>query len=470
MDIKNKQIQQQEMDIQEFPIVVGLDIGTTKTVIMVAQKTINNKIEIIGFGRSEADRGAVKGGEVINVHDTAFSIKKALEACDTHCRENNIDLKIEDVYVGISGKHIKTTSTHDNIIRKNPNTTVTKEEIFEFIESQYKMYVPNNTKIVDVIPSNFEVDQRPVKKVEGTCGIRLGANFHIITADEDAMRMINLSVEQAGLKTVDFVLQPLASSNAVLSPYDMEINVAIVDIGGGTTDITVFNEGEIYHTAVIPIGGTNFTHDIHRGLKLSLYEQAEEIKKRHGGVLPEMIDSNKYIVIPALKPLLPKKEIKIKVLAEIMKERALILLETIYQELYSVGLSDNSLSCIILTGGGSQLQHLKELAEFKFGVPVHIGIPDEHLATGHIDQFKDPSYATCIGLLLEGFKDDEKKSMFINKTSTQQEDQIATTPLVDNGEKQQRKPFFSLSEKLNQLIKKGILNTFGDGDISNKSF
>lgn len=477
MEMKNQQMDRPELNIREnSPIIVGLDIGTTKTVIMAAQKTIDDKIEIIGFGRSDADRGAVRGGEVINIHDTVLSIQKALEACDTHCQENNLDLKIEEVYVGISGKHIKTTRTQDKMIRKNPNTTITKEEVLQFIESQYKVYVPNNTKIIDVIPENFEVDQKPVKKVEGTCGVYLGAIFHIITADEDAMKMINLSVSHAGLKTVDLVLQPLASTTAVLSQYEMETNVAIVDIGGGTTDITVLHEGEVHHTAVIPLGGTDFTNDIHRGLRLPLYKQAEEIKKRYGCVLPEMVKANKFITIPAFKSF-PAKEIEIKKLAEIMQARALDILENIYRELNSVGLSDGSLDSVILTGGGSQLRYLKDLAAYKLGVQVHLGIPDEHLAPGHIEQFKNPAYATCIGLLLKGFEDYDRKNITTPHAHLVSPQESTHTVEVKSNKVSNshvepapvKKSFFLFNDKLNQL-KKGILKTFGDEDISNKSF
>jgi cell division protein FtsA len=236
--------------------------------------------------------------------------------------------------------------------------------------------------------------------------VKIGANFHIITGDKNAIRNINRSVERSGLHTKDLVLQPLASSSAVMGQEDLEAGVAIVDIGGGTTDLAVFYEGILKHTAVIPFAGENITNDIKTGLGV-LKTQAEAMKVQFGSALANEARANAYITIPGLRGM-PAKEISVKNLANIIQARMSEIMDFVTYHLKQVGLDNRMLNGgIILTGGGSQLKHLIQLTEYATGLPARIGFPNEHLAAGHIEELAKPTYSTCIGLILKGYDDYE---------------------------------------------------------------
>jgi cell division protein FtsA len=249
---------------------------------------------------------------------------------------------------------------------------------------------------------NFQNIPDPI----GYGGVKVGANFHIITGDKNAIRNINRSVERSGLITKDLVLQPLASSAAVMAQEDLEAGVAIVDIGGGTTDLAVFYEGILKHTAVIPFAGENITNDIKTGLGV-LKAQAEQMKVQFGSALANEAKTNAYITIPGLRGM-PPKEISVKNLANIIQARMSEILDFVTYHLKQVGLDNKMLNGgIILTGGGSQLKHLIQLAEYVTGLNCRIGLPTEHLAAGHIEELAKPTYATCLGLILKGYDDYE---------------------------------------------------------------
>ena len=237
----------------------------------------------------------------------------------------------------------------------------------------------------------------------------MGANFHIITGDKNAIRNINRSVEKAGLQTRDLVLQPLASAAAVMCDQDLEAGVAIVDIGGGTTDLAVFYEGILKHTAVIPFGGENITNDIKTGLGV-LKTQAEQMKIQFGSALSDEAKSNAFITIPGLRGMAPK-EISVKNLANIIQARMSEIMDFVSYHLKQVGLDNRMLNGgVILTGGGSQLKHLIQLTEYVTGLNARIGFPNEHLSGGHIEELSKPMYSTCIGLILKGYNDYENKN------------------------------------------------------------
>jgi cell division protein FtsA len=243
----------------------------------------------------------------------------------------------------------------------------------------------------------------------------VGANFHIITGDKNAIRNINRSVEKAGLQTKDLVLQPLASAAAVMCDQDLEAGVAIVDIGGGTTDLAVFYEGILKHTAVIPFGGENITNDIKTGLGV-LKTQAEQMKVQFGSALSDEAKANAFITIPGLRGMAPK-EISVKNLAGIIQARMSEIMDFVTYHLKQVGLDTRMLNGgIILTGGGSQLKHLIQLTEYVTGLNARIGYPNEHLAAGHIDELAKPMYSTCIGLILKGYNDYENKNKQFEET------------------------------------------------------
>jgi cell division protein FtsA len=385
----------------EQPIIVGLDIGTTKIAVIAGRKNEFGKLEILGFGK--ANSNGVKHGQVLNIDETIKAIKTALD----NCFASNPNLEIRDVYVGIAGHHIKSLQTRGDIVRQTNEEEITQHEIDHLVNDQYKTYIPAGDQIIDVIPQEFTVDNfQNIPNPIGYSGVKVGANFHIITGDKNAIRNINRSVEKSGLHTKDLVLQPLASSSAVMAQEDLEAGVAIVDIGGGTTDLAVFYEGILKHTAVIPFAGENITNDIKTGLGV-LKTQAEQMKVQFGSALTNEAKGNAYITIPGLRGM-PAKEISVKNLASIIQARMSEIMDFVTYHLKQVGLDNKALNGgVVLTGGGSQLKHLIQLTEYATGLPARIGFPNEHLAAGHIEELAKPTYSTCIGLILKGYDDYE---------------------------------------------------------------
>ncbi len=393
---------------QEQPVIVGLDIGTTKIAAIAGRKNEFGKLEILGFGR--ANSNGVQHGMVLNIDQTIKAIQTALE----NCYASNPNLVISEVYVGIAGHHIKSLQTRGDIVRQQNEDEIRQEEIDKLIADQYRTYIPAGDQIIDVIPQEFTVDNfQNIPNPIGYSGVKVGANFHIITGDKNAIRNINRSVEKAGLKTKDLVLQPLASAAAVMCDQDLEAGVAIVDIGGGTTDLAVFYEGILKHTAVIPFGGENITNDIKTGLGV-LKTQAEQMKIQFGSALSDETKGNAFITIPGLRGM-PAKEISVKNLANIIQARMSEIMDFVTYHLKQVGLDNRMLNGgVILTGGGSQLKHLLQLTEYLTGLNARIGFPNEHLSGGHIDELSKPMYSTCIGLILKGYNDYDNKNKILD--------------------------------------------------------
>src|SRR3954452_11113800 len=386
--------------VEEAPIIVGLDIGTTKIAAIAGRKNEYGKLEILGFGR--ANSNGVQHGQVLNIDQTIKAIQQALAAC----YDSNPDLEIKEVYVGVAGHHIKSLQTRGDMVRQSSDTEIDHTEIEMLIENQRKTFIPAGDQIIEVIPQDFHVDNfQNIKDPVGFNGVKVGANFHIITGDRNAIRNINRAVERSHLKVKDLVLQPLASAAAVMTDVDMEAGVAILDIGGGTSDLAVFYDGILKHTAVIPFGGENITNDIRMGLGV-LKGQAEAMKVQFGSALADETKANAFITIPGLKGM-PAKEISVKNLANIIQARMSEILDFVTYHLKQVGLERMLNGGIILTGGGSQLKHLIQLTEYTTGLNARIGFPNEHLAGGHIEELAKPTYSTCIGLILKGYDDYE---------------------------------------------------------------
>ena len=398
---KEKTTKQHKHMNNEQPIIVGLDIGTTKIAVIAGRKNDFGKLEILGFGRASSN--GVKHGQVLNIDETIKAIRTALD----NCYASNPNLEVSEVYVGIAGHHIKSLQTRGDIVRQDTENEISQKEIDQLIADQFKTYIPAGDQIIDVIPQEFTVDNfQNIPDPIGYGGVKVGANFHIITGDKNAIRNINRSVEKSGLLTKDLVLQPLASSAAVMTQEDMEAGVAIVDIGGGTTDLAVFYEGILKHTAVIPFAGENITNDIKTGLGV-LRAQAEQMKVQFGSTLANEAKANAYITIPGLRGM-PAKEISVKNLANIIQARMSEILDFVTYHLKQVGMDNKILNGgIILTGGGSQLKHLIQLTEYTTGLNCRMGLPNEHLAAGHIEELAKPTYATCLGLILKGYDDYE---------------------------------------------------------------
>jgi cell division protein FtsA len=400
---------------QEQPIIVGLDIGTTKIAAIAGRKNEFGKLEILGFGR--ANSNGVKHGQVLNIDETIKAIRMALD----NCYASNPNITISEVYVGIAGHHIKSLQTRGDIVRQSTENEITQKEIDQLVADQYKTYIPAGDQIIDVIPQEFAVDnfQNIISPI-GYGGVKVGANFHIITGDKNAIKNISRAVEKSGLQTKDLVLQPLASAAAVMGQEDLEAGVAIVDIGGGTTDLAVFYEGILKHTAVIPFGGENITNDIKTGLGV-LKTQAEQMKVQFGSALSNEAKGNAFITIPGLRGM-PAKEISVKNLANIIQARMSEIMDFVSYHLKQVGLDNKMLNGgIVLTGGGAQLKHLIQLTEYVTGLNARIGYPNEHLASGQIEELARPTYSTCIGLILKGYSDYEHNRKQFEKTYVQVE-------------------------------------------------
>jgi cell division protein FtsA len=418
INIKNNNKLNQTMN-QEQPIIVGLDIGTTKIAAIAGRKNEYGKLEILGFGR--ANSNGVKHGQVLNIDETIKAIRMALD----NCYASNPNLSISEVYVGIAGHHIKSLQTRGDIVRQNTDNEITQKEIDQLVADQYKTYIPAGDQIIDVIPQEFAVDnfQNIISPI-GYGGVKVGANFHIITGDRNAIKNISRAVDKSGLQTKDLVLQPLASAAAVMGQEDLEAGVAIVDIGGGTTDLAVFYEGILKHTAVIPFGGENITNDIKTGLGV-LKTQAEQMKVQFGSALSNEAKGNAFITIPGLRGM-PAKEISVKNLANIIQARMSEIMDFVSYHLKQVGLDNKMLNGgIVLTGGGAQLKHLIQLTEYVTGLNARIGYPNEHLASGQIEELARPTYSTCIGLILKGYSDYEHNRKQFDKAYAQVEIPIA---------------------------------------------
>ncbi|MEO8712291.1 MAG: cell division protein FtsA, partial [Parafilimonas sp.] len=320
-----------------MPIIVGLDIGTTKIAAIAGRKNEYGKLDILGFGR--ADSNGVQHGQVLNIDQTIKAIQMALASCT----KSNPDLEIKDVYVGVAGHHIKSLQTRGDIVRQNSEIEIVRSEIDLLVENQRKTFIPAGDQIIDVIPQDFHVDNyQNIKDPVGYNGVKVGANFHIITGDRNAIRNIYRAVDKSGLKTKDLVLQPLASSSAVMSDVDMEAGVAILDIGGGTSDLAVFYDGILKHTAVIPFGGENITNDIRMGLGV-LKSQAEAMKVQFGTALADEAKANAFITIPGIKGMAPK-EISVKNLAAIIQARMGEILDFVTYHIKQIGLDSRALN------------------------------------------------------------------------------------------------------------------------------
>lgn len=389
-------------------LVVGLDIGTTKIAAIVGRRNEFGKVEILGIGKSESL--GVTRGVVVNIEQTVASIRTAVAiAAD----KANVD--IGEVIVGIAGQHIKSMQHRGMITRQSLEDEVSQKDVDNLIDNMHRLVMSPGEEIIHVIPQEYIIDSESgIKNPIGHAGIRLEGNFHIITGQVSAVKNIFKCVNRAGLETVDLHLEPLASADAVLSDEEKEAGVVLVDIGGGTTDVAIFYDGIIRHTAVIPFGGNIITEDIKEGCGI-IKTQAEQLKVRFGSALAQENQENEIISIPGLRGR-PHKEISIKFLAQIIQARMEEILEFVLFEIKSSGYERKLSAGIVVTGGGSLLKHLPQLVMLTTGMDCRIGTPNEHLA-GNDDELKNPLYATGVGLVMKGIDKYERDSKRGNNTT-----------------------------------------------------
>ena len=376
--------------------MVGLDIGTTKISVMIGRKNKYGKLEILGTGRAVSN--GVARGIVANIDKTVISIKEAVDEAKLKS-----GVEINDVFVGIAGQHIKSLQHRGEIVRDNINIEIDKADIEKLKSNMFKLITIPGEEVIHVIPQEYTVDgEDGIQDPKGMAGVKLEANFHVITAQVGAVRNIMRCVEKAGLNPKELVLEPFASAVATLDEDELREGVALVDIGGGTTDVAIFLDNIIRHTAVIPFGGNVITKDIKTGLSI-LEKQAELLKIKFGSAMYTEDQENVMVSIPGLRGREPK-EIAVKNLSEIIGSRYKEIIDLVYHQIKGSGYENKLMTGIVLTGGGAQIRNLKQLVAFITGKETRIGYPNEHLGSESKDTVVSPMYATGVGLVLKGFE------------------------------------------------------------------
>ena len=393
-------------------IAVGLDIGTTKIVAMIGKKNEYGKLEILGVGKSKSL--GVARGVVNNITQTIQSIQQAvLEA------ENKSGYKINNVVVGIAGQHIRSIQHSDYIIRKNAEEVISEYDIQLLIDQVNKLAMLPGEEIIHVLPQEYKIDgQSDIKEPIGMYGGRLESSFHVVVGQASSIRNVARCIQSADIELSGLTLEPLASANAVLSQEEKEAGVALIDIGGGTTDLAIFKDGIIRHTAVIPFGGNVITDDIKEGCSI-IEKQAELLKVKFGSAWPGENKDNEIVSIPGLRGREPK-EISLKNLSKIIHARVVEIIEQVFTEIKEYGHDDprkKLIAGIVLTGGGAQLKHIKQLVEYITGMDTRIGYPNEHLAGNSDEEISCPLYATVVGLVMNSIENKTQSATRIDKNS-----------------------------------------------------
>uniref|UniRef100_UPI0040497678 cell division protein FtsA n=1 Tax=Flavobacterium sp. TaxID=239 RepID=UPI0040497678 len=419
-------------------IAVGLDIGTTKIVAMIGKKNEYGKLEILGVGKSKSL--GVHRGVVNNITQTIQSIQQAIADA-----ENDSDYKINDVVVGIAGQHIRSIQHSDYISRPNAEEVINESDIDTLISQVHKLAMLPGEEIIHVLPQEYRIDgQGEIKEPIGMYGGRLEASFHVVVGQAASIRNLGRCVKSAGLELSGLTLEPLASADAVLSQEEKEAGVAIIDIGGGTTDLAIFKDGIIRHTAVIPFGGNVITEDIKEGCSI-IEKQAELLKMRFGSAWPGENKENEIVSIPGLRGRDPK-EISLKNLSKIIHARVVEIIEQVYAEIKLYGHEDSKrklIAGIVLTGGGAQLKHIKQLVEYITGMDTRIGFPNEHLAGDSDEELSSPMYATAVGLVMNSVRNNTKSA----------------TPLVElKRQEAVQPPIIEIEENFEEVLKQEPVN------------
>lgn len=398
-------------------IIVGLDIGTTKIAVIVGQKDEHGKLKILGIGKAPST--GVTRGEVSHITPTIDAIKAAIEEAEAAA-----GVKIAEVNVGIAGQHIRSLQQRGTKTRKNQDDLITQNDISDIIADLHRLNVMPGERVIHVLPQEYTVDnEHNIKDPIGMTGARLEANCHVITGKIIAAQNIIRCVQGANLEVAELTLEPLASAEAVLSREEKEAGVVLVDIGGGTTDVAIFQDEIIRHTAVIPFGGNIITDDIKTGCNI-IKRQAELLKVKFGSALASENLENNIVTIPGLRDR-PAREIQLKNLAHIIQSRMEEIIDQVYYEIKNSGFDRDLVAGIVVTGGGSQLRHIAQLFEFHTGIETRVGFPNEHLGNGNED-LTNPLFSTGVGLVLKGFEALEKKKLTAPSTPDEQKPKQTT--------------------------------------------
>lgn len=387
---------QQSSDNKKQNIVVGIDVGTTKIAVFIGKKNENGSIEIIGMGKTPSvgvERGVVK-----DILHTADSIKIAVSQAEEHS-----GYKVTEAFVGIAGHHIKSQQHRGTKIIKEEGHIITDQDIKALIDEQYNITIPHGEQIIDIVPQNYIIDgdEGTIKPV-GRIGKCIECNFNLISGDVTNIRNIYRSVELAGYKVKNLILEPIASAEAVVTDTEKDAGICLVDIGGGTTDMAIFYEGILRHTYVIPLAGNVITNDIKEGCTI-IHTQAEALKVKFGDCIPTEHQSDELITIPGFRGR-DSREITMETLTNIIRARVEMILEQVLFEIKNTQYEKKLIAGIVLTGGGAMIKHIAQLTEFITGISTRIGSPHEHLTGEILDEMKHPMHATGIGLVLKGFQ------------------------------------------------------------------
>lgn len=394
---------------QKNRIVAAIDIGTTKIVSLIGRLNEHDRLEVLGISKSPSK--GVKRGVVLNIEETVNAIQTTIAEA-----QEQSGLKFSEVFVGIAGQHIKSVRNRGYVNRDSYEEEITREDLQELIRDMHKIPVNVGEEIIHVLPQNYIVDNETgVKNPVGMFGKRLEANFHIVIGQISSARNIEKCIRRVGLDVKQLILEPLASSAAVLTEDEMEAGVALVDIGGGTTDVAVYYDDVIRHTAVIPFGGNVVTRDIKEGCSI-LQRQAESLKVQFGSALGDLANDDKVVTIPGISGRDPK-EISFKSLAYIIQSRMEEIIDAVIYEIENSGFMDKLSAGIVITGGGAMLKNLNQLVKFKTGLDVRLGYPNERLAADTPEEINQPMYSTSIGLLLKGLEiyEQNKESLTVDK-------------------------------------------------------
>lgn len=453
--------------------IVGLDIGTTKIACFIGERAENGKIKILGFGKTESV--GVERGIVRNIRDTADSIRRAVADASEMAK-----VPVEEVYVGIAGQHIKSRSNQGSVMIPDDHRQIEREDVDRLIGDQYRIMLDPGEEIIHVFPQTYTVDNEPLPAdidPVGVAGRNLTANFHIVTGNAANVSNIRDAVRDAGLRIKGVVLEPIASAHAVLDGGDKDAGVALVDIGGGTTDIAIFQDGIIRHTSVLPLAGNVITNDIRENCKI-LKHQAESLKIKFGSCLTTSTNPDDIIAIPGIRNQAPR-EISVRTLAGIIKARMQTLLEQVQYEIQLSGFERQLIAGVVLTGGGARMKNIKELCEFTTGIDSRIGTPDEHLDE-HLDKqgsvtfedfdFSHPMYATGIGLVIYGILEAEEQERLVaqNETGEPETETVETEPEETSEkkkEKRKKKPADGTKPGLGKSINDFLTRVFTEDNL-----
>ncbi len=440
-------------------IVAAVDIGTTKIVSLVGRLNELGKLEILGISQT-ASKG-VKRGVVLNIEETV----NAIQTTTSDAIEQS-GIKFNEVFVGIAGQHIKSVRNRGYINRDSYDDEITKEDVQHLIDDMYKIPVDVGEEIIHVLPQSYIVDNETgVKNPVGVYGKRLEANFHIVIGQISSARNIEKCINRVGLDVKQLVLEPLASSAAVLTDDEKEAGVALVDIGGGTTDVAVYYDDVIRHTAVIPFGGNVITRDIKEGCAI-LQRQAESLKLQFGSALGDLAQEDKVVTIPGISGRDPK-EISFRSLAYIIQSRMEEIIDAVCFEIENSGYMDKLSAGIVLTGGGSMLKHLNQLVKFKTGMDVRIGFPGDKMAADSIEEINQPMFSTSVGLLLKGldYYEDKQEEMVIREKAEEVENQVEPMPELVEQEEEKKVKKSMRKGKILESLKNTLSDIFDETDV-----